>query len=356
MKKVGIISMQRIINYGSFLQSYGLYSTIKKIGYDVNFIDYHYDGTLVDIKKTPFLKKILRNLNMIDFLKKRQHNKKFKEQITNALKEIGVNDDYNYDKNIDSLVIGSDEVFNCMQGFPVGYSLELFGKGFENKNIISYAASFGYTTAEMLKKYNKETEIGNLLNKFNAISVRDENSYKIVENLCNRKSYINLDPVLIADYSKFIKSERPIKENYIIIYAYPKRFTKEEQKYIKLFARKHNKKIISLGFYQEIADYNLPISPFDVFTYFKYADYVITDTFHGTIFSIKVNTKFCTIVRKSNLNKLSYLLKTLEQEDRMVRKLEDIETLYDKKINYEKTNLIIKNETEKSIHYLQENI
>ena len=105
MKKVGIISMQRIINYGSFLQSYGLYSTIKKIGYDVNFIDYHYDGTLVDIKKTPFLKKILRNLNMIDFLKKRQHNKKFKEQITNALKEIGVNDDYNYDKNIDYLVI-----------------------------------------------------------------------------------------------------------------------------------------------------------------------------------------------------------------------------------------------------------
>ena len=174
--------------------------------------------------------------------------------------------------------------------------------------------------------------------------------------MCNRKSYINLDPVLIADYSKFIKNERPIKENYIIIYAYPKRFTKEEQKYIKLFARKHNKKIISLGFYQEIADYNLPISPFDVFTYFKYADYVITDTFHGTIFSIKVNTKFCTIVRKSKLNKLSYLLKTLEQEDRMVRKLEDIETLYDKKINYEKTNLIIKNETEKSIHYLQENI
>ena len=57
-----------------------------------------------------------------------------------------------------------------------------------------------------------------------------------------------------------------------------------------------------------------------------------------------------------NINKLSYLLKTLEQEDRMVRKLEDIETLYDKKINYEKTNLIIKNETEKSIHYLQENI
>ena len=88
MKKVGIISMQRIINYGSFLQSYGLYSTIKKIGYDVNFIDYHYDGTLVDIKKTPFLKKILRNLNMIDFLKKRQHNRNLKNKSQMHLKRL----------------------------------------------------------------------------------------------------------------------------------------------------------------------------------------------------------------------------------------------------------------------------
>ncbi len=64
-----------------------------------------------------------------------------------------------------------------------------------------------------------------------------------------------------------------------------------------------------------------------VFSYFKNADYVITDTFHGTVFSIKMNTKFCTLIRDSNRNKLEALLKKLDKLDRKVEKMEDIEHL-----------------------------
>lgn len=115
-------------------------------------------------------------------------------------------------------------------------------------------------------------------------------------------------------------------------------------------------KIISLGFYQEIADKNIVANPFQVLNYFKNADYIITDTFHGTIFSVKMNTKFCTIVRNSNYNKLSFLLKELKHEDRMVNKIDDIEKLYKKEINFKESNEIIKIETAKSMEYLKNNI
>lgn len=93
-----------------------------------------------------------------------------------------------------------------------------------------------------------------------------------------------------------------------------------------------------------------------VFSYFKNADYVITDTFHGTVFSIKMNTKFCTLVRDSNRNKLEALLNKLDKLERKVEKLEDIERLYNTEVDFYKTNQIIEQERKKTTLYLKENI
>lgn len=359
MKKIGIMSMQRIINYGSFLQAYGLKKTLEKLGNNVEFIDYKFEKSIVDDKKDKnILKKIKNNLNVIEFLNKKKIVKEFRNEYNNNyLKMLNIQKDkYNYSTDIDTLVIGSDEVFNCLQPYPVGYSRGLFGYGYSEKNVISYAASFGFTTLEGLKKYNIDNEVAGLLKQFKAISVRDENSYEIVNKLINEKTTINFDPVLISDFTEEIKDIRIDKKDYIIVYAYTGRLSREEEKYIKNFAKKYNKKIISLGFYQRIADENLIVNPFEVLGYFKNADYVITDTFHGTIFSVKMNTKFCTIIRKSNYNKLSYLLNKLRQKNRMVNDLNDIEELYKKDINFDESNEVIKEEKEKSLNYLKTNI
>ena len=351
--------MQRVVNYGSFLQAYGLKKTLESLGNNVEFIDYKFEKSIVEDKENNnILKKIKKNLNVINFLKKKKIVKKFKNEYNNSyLKMINVeNGKYNYSTDIDTLVIGSDEVFNCLQPYPVGYSRGLFGYGYEDKNVISYAASFGFTTLHGLKEYNIDIEIEKCLKKFKAISVRDENSYEIVNVLTHKEPSINFDPVLRSDFTEEINDNSIKEKNYIIIYAYTGRLSKEEEKYIKKFAKKYNKKIISLGFYQKIADKNLIVNPFMVLNYFKNADYVITDTFHGTIFSVKMNTKFCTIIRKSNYNKLSYLLNKLKQKDRMVNDLNDIEILYKKDINFDESDKVIKEETEKSLDYLKTNI
>lgn len=354
MKKIGIMSMQRINNYGSFMQAYALKRIIESLGYTVEFIDYKYERSILS-RKNGICSKILKNINFVQFLKKRNAIKKFKNIYDNEfLPMLGIKEK-NYNKGIDTLVIGSDEVFNCLQPYPVGYSRNLFGYEYEKINVISYAACFGHTTIQDLKKYNIDKEISNLLLNFKSISVRDKNSEEIVSSLIDNKPYVHLDPVLIYDFNDR-KEVNVDLDNYIIIYAYPGRFTMKEEKFIRRFAKQHNKKILSLGSYQRIADVIKIVNPLEIFSYFEKADFVITDTFHGSIFSIKTKTNFCTIVRKSNNNKLSDLLYKLSLESRIIDNIDEINKLYNKNIDFNRTYEIIKSEKSNSLNYLKNNL
>lgn len=360
MKNIGIMTMHRIINYGSFLQAYGLKKTLNELGFNVEFVDYEYEGSLIKISnnKKSLLKKISKNINIIKYIKRKIMTKKFIKIYNESIfKYLNVSDEKNIrPTSIDSLVIGSDEVFNCLQEYPVGFSSELFGNHYFSKNVISYAGCFGYTDYEGLKKYNKIEEVSEYFKKFKAISVRDKNSFNTIYKLTNIISEEHLDPVLIANFDSEIINSEPKYRNYIIIYAYENRLSEDEEKYIKRFAKKYKKKIISLGVFQKIADYNIVVEPLEVLRYFKYADYVITDTFHGTVFSIKMNTKFCTIVRNSNKNKLHYLLEKCNLVSQEVNTLESIEKIFNKKISFYKTNNYLMEERKKSLDYLKSNL
>lgn len=356
--KIGIMSMQRIHNYGSFLQAYGLKKILESLGHEVQFVDYLYEEGIC--KKTPkkkFIKKLWNNKNVFEYIKKRLISKKYNKAFSNEFIPQLVGNHINiHPKNLETLVIGSDEVFNCLQGYPVGFSLELFGKNYESIPVISYAASFGQTNYERLVKHNVEKTIGECLKKFKAISVRDKNSYDLVEKLTGISPQLNLDPVLIYDFSQYFEPEKINLKNYIILYVYPGRLTNEEEKYIKQFAKKHKKKILSFGMYQKIANINIVVNPFEIFNYFLKADYVITDTFHGTIFSIVTQKKFCTIIRNNNegnSNKLTDLLFRIKQDKRIVKELSDIDKIYERKIDFKETEKIIGKERKKTFEYFK---
>lgn len=357
MKKIGIMTMHRVINYGSFMQAYGLKKIVENLGYKVEFVDYKEEAPIIKNSLEDTFKKIKNNINIIKFIKQRKMKNEFSKLYNeNIIKYLNISQKRNYPySKIDELIIGSDEVFNCLQPAPVGYSKELFGFNYENIPVISYAASFGSTNLETLQKYEIDMELTNMLKKFKAISVRDINSLNIVNELTNKKPNLNLDPVLIYDYSQECLKKGNLKD-YIIIYAYNNRLTKKEEKYIKYFAKKIKKKIVSLGMYQQIADYNLVVNPFEVLPYFENADFIITDTFHGSIFSIKTHSNFATIIRKSNKNKLYDLLERLKKTDCIVNKIEDIEKLYKKKIDYKETDEIIDTNRKKAIEYLKNNL
>lgn len=353
MNKIGILSMQRICNYGSFMQAYCLKKIVKdSLNEDVEFIDYRVEKPIAEIDNVDrYLYYSLSDKLHIKYtgLKFRILNKyKWLPKYLN-IKQTN----YSRPKNI---IIGSDEVFNCTQSSTkVGYSKELFGYGFDDSNVISYAASFGFTTIDRLKKYKIKDEVGNLLKSFKAISVRDSNSREIVKELTGKEPSKNLDPVLLIDINKFA-SGKVKYDKYIVLYAYSGRINPSEAKDIRKYADSMGCKIVSLGSYQKCADANLIVDPFTVLNYFKNAECIITDTFHGTIFASKFHKKFITLVRETNRNKLGDLLKDIRMDSREVKNFKDIGKVMNQEIDYSEFEKVIEKEKNKTYKYLQENI
>lgn len=278
---------------------------------------------------------------------------------------LGITDEMNYNPTVDCLVIGSDEVFNCIQkNSNVGYSPELFGKNNHAKKLITYAASFGNTTLVKLEKYKKADEVGALLKKFDAISVRDANSGAIVKQLTGKEPVYNLDPVLTYDYINCCDKIPQVQTNekYLILYAYAGRISNEEADWISDYAKKKNLKVYAIGGIQKCADRFVDCSPFEVLAYFRNAEEVITDTFHGSIFSVITHRPFTTLIRKSvrnsygNEEKLSDLLERLNLADRMTTKIEDAETINEKAIDYIKVDELLKAHREVAREYLRKSL
>lgn len=332
-KIVGILSMQRVINYGSFLQAYALKQLLLQNGADeVYFIDiekgrelpgFEYSKNQSKWHKLKRLLQIIFTGLLFQKIRDREFTKRLKKSIEDCFPILEL--DKPAPKEFDLVVIGSDEVFNCCQPAPWGYTLQLYGRVLNAKKVISYAGSFGHTRYEQLVQLGIDKEIGETMKTMAAISVRDQNSYDIVEKLTGIKAEMHLDPVLIYGYEKEI-AERKVSYpgKYMVIYSYQGRINdKMEIKEITSFAKEHKLKLISIFCRYDWCDEAIiPETPFDVLGWFKGAEYVVTDTFHGTIFSIITGRKFVTLVRKTgrvtNREKISSLLRQLGLEERCV--------------------------------------
>lgn len=367
--KVCILSMQQIDNMGSLLQSYALKTTIEKLGNEVEFIA---------IKKRDEDYKLLGNY------KQEYHEEREKDGLLGKISKIdrytinrlkikrkSVEQGLAFDKfrkehlNIDKkshhydlCVIGSDEVFNCLNSGAWGFTSQLFGNVPEANKVITYAASCGSTKYEELpekvaKKIRKTFE--NVL----AFSVRDENTHKFVGKLTDKSVNDNLDPVLIYNFDYEVEQATLPKmpKHYCVVYSYYNRIhTAEEIDAIKEFCKRHELTPIAIGAPQFwIKDY-IVCSPFQCLKIFKESAFVITDTFHGTIFASKYADKFAVLARASNKNKLLDLVGKIEMKDHLMSNLSELEEKYALLKNKENFNSIVEEETQRTIQYLKSNV
>ena len=345
--------MQRVMNYGSFLQGYALKKALEELGNKCEFVDIEQGKIFPDLRRTPsfLLKKAWERYGKWDVLTRihytRVFQKRFQEEFFDFL---GVN--VHQMSHFDTVVIGSDEVFNFAQRVPWGYTPQLYGRVSNTDKVISYAASFGHTTMVEIEHYGVKREIADALGSMRAISVRDMNSYEIVKELTGKNPQMHVDPVLMFDYSSYIK---PVDEkDYIIVYTYPNRIKKQEEiTAIRAFARKYNKKLISIGFYFPWCEKTVIPDPFEVLGYIKQADYIVTDTFHGSVMSLKFNRPFVALVRDSNRQKMTSLLSQFSLGNRIISTIKCLEQTMLQEIDYTLVNKILEKEKVRSLEYLK---
>lgn len=367
--------MQRVHNYGSFLQAYALKKILEEKGHEVVFVDYKIEPCIVQNQESLIRKyaRMIRN----KLLKIKVPVRCECEEKSNIVGQstldmlfekemlplLGINQFRKERTEVDVLIIGSDEVFNCLQtNKDVGYSRELFGKDCNAKKLISFAASFGNTTLNGLRKFGIDSEITQLLNGFDQISVRDENSAYIVEQLTRRKSEKHLDPVFHYNYDHLIPINNE-KKPYLVVYAYPYRIRSQEVEKIKEFAKKKGLKIFCFAGMQVNLGEFKSVDAFEMLSYIRGASYVVTDTFHGTVFSIKYNIPFVSLPRETksqgqygNSEKILGLLKMLGLQQRVLKSLDDLEEVIDQKIEYSEVQKHIFNYTQKGLSYLENNV
>lgn len=351
--------MQRVLNYGSFLQAYALKQLLLRNGADdVHFIDIEKGRILSGYEPASWLRRALKGIR---FLCTGKLNTWIKDQIywSHVTRNIALSyplleSEKRKPSHFDLVVIGSDEVFNCCQPSSWGYTLQLYGSIPNADRVISYAGSFGHTTFEQLQEQNICSEIADTMKGLYSISVRDLNSFHIVKTLTGITPEIHLDPVLIYGYAQEIENfSCPQEGPYVLLYTYPSRVKQRgEIDQIKRFARSKGLKLISLFCRYDWCDKSIIANdPFEVLAWFKGAKYVITDTFHGVVFSVITKSNFCVFVRNTNRQKITSLLSVLKLDERACSV--DISLVLNKEIDYNNIDDILDRHRVSSMRYLK---
>lgn len=324
MKSVGIITFHCSYNYGSALQAYALQSYLLEMGYKVKIIDYRsadFDGyklfRLRQYKKRP--QSLLADVLFLIPHSKRKRNfvQFWKDHLNLTQRTYNPGDNMaELNAQFDVFICGSDQIWNldC-----TGEIDPVFFLGFaaEDKRKIAYAPSLGHI---QFKRSNINA-LEPLIRRLDAISVREASTLALIQPYTEKQVNVTLDPTLLLPPSAYesIIPRRECKKKYIFVYMlenrddtlidYAHRLNEETGLDIYFIGYKYNCSIHGKNLYG--------ISPSEFLFYLKNAQYVVTNSFHATVFSILFEKQFCTFKTLRSFARMQDLLTQLKLTQRI---------------------------------------
>ncbi len=386
MKKVGIVSCYFKNNYGSMLQAYASKKILDNNNIPNETISIEKNKDFAKGKKKYYLSQIF-NFNFIKS-KFGMIKLKFDKKINKELgKNISIRDkkykefrkEFNLSRSCTDykgltelasekytdVIVGSDQLWLPVNVVADYYTLNWVP---DNINKISYATSFGVSTIP--KKYNEK--YSSFLKKIDHLSVREETGIKIIKEIAGIDAQLVCDPTILLtrkEWEDIATSGRFVKDKYILCYFLGSNI--EHRKFAEKLKQITGYKIVSLNHADEYVKYSdefADIIPYDVgpkewINLIKNAEYICTDSFHGTVFSLIFNKIFFNFRRHNSKNKnstnsrIDSLLNVAGvSNERILTGNEDVLKVLDYKIDYEKVNENINNFRENSKKWLFESI
>ena len=357
--KIAIITPYEADNMGAMLQTLALKKYLESKGHETVHVRFRSDSEIwkwfswncpgLDINLLKywarFIKHPIDNIRIfpdyINTIKRYMWIKTRKRIFREYLNRLPVVELYN-DEKIDLYVLGSDEIWNVSS--PLFRNKIFWGEGYTPS--VVYAASMSGAGIEDFRKY---PEYIKYFNNFDYITVRDQNTQNVLQTFTGFCAEKVVDPTLLV--TKGIVSSKEEKKNWVLLYGYPSEWKKFSE-YIKRFAREQKLKIVSLWFYLEFADKNILCTPEQFQYYLSISRYVVTNTFHGSVFSVLGETQFVTYSPKS---KATELLEDLKQQSRIIYETDsysDFAETLSTKCDYEETRLIIRTKQKESQNIL----
>lgn len=364
--RIGLITLHRAENYGSVLQALALQDVLQKLGHEVTVLDYCPDrctswGRLKRLKeknprfKNPLLLFAATLLMIPSYIRRAKRFEVFVKKYLKVSDMFSTNDEakqMNWD--MDAYCTGSDQVWNSHwnEGIDKALYLDFAPK---EANVFSYASSFGVSKLDK----NEVGEIKRLLSKYRFLSVREDTGVEILRDLGRVDGVLSLDPTLLMNkemWMKYVGKNRGLGE-YILTYNL--HHDSKVDDYAMRLKEKYGLPIINISYnmHDVIRKGKLCWCPYveDFLSMFLHAKYVVSDSFHATVFSILFEKKFVTITPEIASSRISSLLKIVDLEYRNVSAVNEILEI-DQETDYSTIRAKLEEEREKSLDYLRNSL
>ena len=298
--KVGIVTQPLYANYGGILQNYALQQVLKEMGHTPVTLDYMpslpfgryllYAGkgllcSLLPSKRHP-IKPYRRFLERPEAIDAFVHNNIDKTETIPGYSQKVLR------KNgIEALIVGSDQVWRYAYNANVLEDMYLaFAQGYPCRKI-AYAASFGVEKWDYPEE--RSAKAAALANLFDSVSVREDSAVDICRRNLGVEARTVLDPTLLLEasyYEKFCREPDPEEKPYLAAYVLD--LNEEKRAYISAVAESRNLEVRQMT----VSDKGEPVEEW--LSAIRNAEFVITDSYHGSLFSIIFEKQFQTIVNK----------------------------------------------------------
>lgn len=375
-RKIGILTQPLHSNYGGLLQNYALQKVLRDMGHEVETIrsEWKAPDTFV-FKFRQFCKSIV--VSILGILPRNRYQRyylseKQKKTISRYTdKFIGeyintTNTSYNrIDQSIakvfdyDAYVVGSDQVWRpCYSPFLPNFFLDFLSNNHQSKKI-AYAVSFGVDEWEFSSELTEMAKSS--VSKFDVVTVREDSGVSLCEKYLQTNAEHVLDPTMLLNREVYVQlisqSEAVTSDGELMTYVLDKSLEKQQiiaaisdKLNMRSFNVMPNRTYSSREPIQNIEDYIYP-SVEQWIRGFMDAKFVVTDSFHGTVFSIIFNKPFIAIGNKGRgLSRFTSLLKLFKLENRLIYTIEDLDKALESVVDYTIVNNILE---EKQMHSQQ---
>lgn len=350
--KVGIVTFHHALNYGAVLQAYALQQYLSSLGIDSDIIDYrspYIEYFYKPIKANPIKNGKMFVREIIYYRSNKNKRMKFNSFLKSYVKlskpVIDKKDLEQLNFEYDFFIAGSDQVWNLKwSGLDKTYFLDFADK---NKKY-SYAASFGFEKIPT----GQNQVYKELLNEFQAISVREKTGKEIIKELFDKEVEVSVDPTCLIDKEKWEEiCIYPKEKGYVLVYMLDR--SDELMLFAKKIAKEKKTKIIYIADAlrkDKDFDYRGFLSPAEFIGLFANAGYVVTNSFHGLMFSVIFEKEFCIQYQKklgAPNSRLSDFIHDYHLENRLLDNIK-----LEEKIDYSFVKKIMEKNIEQSKKYI----
>ena len=341
--KIGIITLPLHTNYGGILQAYALQTVLERMGHQVDILEEPLVYKHASLNR--YIRRILKKsvgkrsiINYEGFMRKWQPRvaSNINQFINTYIHRRIVNFESLTEGEYDAFIVGSDQVWRPSYNQHLENAFLDFTKNWINVKRIAYAASFGVDNWEFTKEQTEECK--KLVRKFDLVSVREDTAVNLCKEHLGIVATHVLDPTLLLsadDYQKLIGELKISDTSYMFSYLLDE--SEEKINILNDVSNKLNLPVKKIKLEKDIS--KISMSRLKSLKYpsiqewlasFAQADFVVTDSFHGTVFSIIFNKPFVVLPNKGRgVARFESLLKAVGLENRIFSEYRISDNLYE---------------------------